>query len=207
MPLPQEPFPQEVSSTEARFAQFLRQREAGEAMGFEDFCARYPDEETALRMLHSVYMEGKSAAAAPSLGSKLEKFFGATVVEKSSLDSLVFAEEGGGQNSSEKVVTSRDRPRYEEKGEIARGGMGIVFRVLDHDLNRQLAMKVLQSSQTTARSPVPARATLEVSRGGPGDGATRPPWHCASARVGGGRLRPRLLHDAAREGEGAARDL
>ena len=162
MSSPNNPPPQEAPTAETRFADFLRRKEAGDTVSFEEFCANNPSDETALRMLHSVYEEGKSAAEAPSLGHKLEKFFGATMVEKSSLDSLVSgSEEAGSRDSAEKLVTHQNGPRYEEKGEIARGGMGIVFRVLDRDLNRQLAMKVLQSSQTTARSTSPARPPPE----------------------------------------------
>ena len=40
--------------------------------------------------------------------------------------------------------TSKSRSRYEMLGEIARGGMGIIIRTRDHDLGRDVAMKVLR---------------------------------------------------------------
>ncbi|NJM25557.1 MAG: hypothetical protein HC859_08740 [Bacteroidia bacterium] len=35
--------------------------------------------------------------------------------------------------------------RYTDQGEIGRGGMGVVLRVFDEDVRRNLAMKVLRA--------------------------------------------------------------
>ena len=37
-----------------------------------------------------------------------------------------------------------DQPRYDARGEIARGGIGIVLRAFDRDLGRDVAMKMLR---------------------------------------------------------------
>ena len=65
MPAPHDHPSSPLPSAEAKFAEFLRQKNEGRAVSLEDLCARYPDEETALRMLHSIYEEGKSSADAP----------------------------------------------------------------------------------------------------------------------------------------------
>jgi len=41
--------------------------------------------------------------------------------------------------------------RYQERGEVARGGMGAILRVWDEDLRRELAMKVVLGSEGKAR--------------------------------------------------------
>ena len=47
--------------------------------------------------------------------------------------------------------------RYEQRGELARGGMGLILRVWDEDLRRELAMKVVlgESGQATAGEITP----------------------------------------------------
>ena len=43
--------------------------------------------------------------------------------------------------------------RYEVEAEVARGGMGVIYRVRDRDLHRSLAMKVsLDEAQEPASS-------------------------------------------------------
>lgn len=44
--------------------------------------------------------------------------------------------------------------RYEYKGEVGRGGMGVVFKVRDRDLGRHLAMKVVTGSDKESKVPV-----------------------------------------------------
>ena len=59
-----------------------------------------------------------------------------------------------------------DGPRYEILGEIGRGGVGVVFRSLDVDLGRDVAMKVLREEH--AENPEIARrfaaSGIEVAR-------------------------------------------
>ncbi len=44
------------------------------------------------------------------------------------------------------------KPRYQQRGEIARGGMGLVLKVWDEDLRRPLAMKVVLGRDGGARA-------------------------------------------------------
>ncbi len=50
--------------------------------------------------------------------------------------------------------------RYQTRGEVARGGMGLILRVWDEDLRRELAMKVVLGESGTARTAEIAPKTL-----------------------------------------------
>ncbi|MCA8959390.1 MAG: serine/threonine protein kinase [Planctomycetes bacterium] len=52
--------------------------------------------------------------------------------------------------------------RYRVVGEIARGGMGIVLEVLDLDLDRILAMKIIQDQQTRASASATTATSLSL---------------------------------------------
>ena len=55
-----------------------------------------------------------------------------------------------------------DEGRYELKEEIARGGMGVVLRVRDIDLDRTMAMKRMESAPDERRD-LPRRNDLPDS--------------------------------------------
>ncbi|HZN57638.1 MAG TPA: serine/threonine-protein kinase, partial [Planctomycetota bacterium] len=143
--------PDRLTRAEAKFAEFLRMKAENLNVSLEALCAENPDDATALRVLYSIYDEGRSAAENPTLGSRLEKFFGATVVERTALESVASppddAAAPGGNPPREALPLGghrrEDGARYDMKEELARGGMGIILRVWDRDLNRQIAMKVL----------------------------------------------------------------
>jgi serine/threonine protein kinase len=48
------------------------------------------------------------------------------------------------------------------EGEITRGGMGVIWRVRDHDLSRTLAMKVMTSNPSMPRSDRMSDATSRL---------------------------------------------
>jgi formylglycine-generating enzyme required for sulfatase activity/serine/threonine protein kinase len=50
--------------------------------------------------------------------------------------------------------------RYQTRGEVARGGMGLILRVWDEDLRRELAMKVVLGESGTAKTTEIAPKTL-----------------------------------------------
>jgi hypothetical protein len=50
--------------------------------------------------------------------------------------------EAGDKTASRSAADASARPRYVARGRIGHGGMGVVHRVFDTDLHRQLAMKV-----------------------------------------------------------------
>lgn len=150
---PDDPKGRALSSAEEKFAQFLERRSKGDVVSFESFCRDHPSEELALRMLHSVYEEGRSSVVGATLKDRLEGLFGTTLAREGSLDSLVEASTEGPQGVVRPTgLPERTGVRYEVRGEIARGGMGVIYRVQDQDLNRQLAMKVLQASEPGAGS-------------------------------------------------------
>ena len=62
------------------------------------------------------------------------------------------------------VRRDSDRPRYRPEGQIARGGMGMIWKVFDEDLRRVLAMKVVQTSVTPAASSGPSSEQRALSR-------------------------------------------
>ena len=54
--------------------------------------------------------------------------------------------------------------RYEAQGELGRGGMGIVTKVVDRDLRRTLAMKVLRGDNTGAHDSRSAADSVSLGR-------------------------------------------
>ncbi len=89
---------------------------------------------------------------------------------------------------------------YQVFGEIARGGMGAVFKGRDPDLGRDLAVKVLleQHSETSRTGP-------SVRRGGADRRPVAASGNRAGLRAGHVRRRPALFHDEAGQGPDAGR--
>jgi tRNA A-37 threonylcarbamoyl transferase component Bud32 len=128
-----------ITPAEAAFLAFLAEQEEGAPADFEGLVQRHRALEPELRRLHADWLGVAKVAeelksAAPRVDT--EEFH---VAGKS--DELRF------ELASELLKRlARNRTpagRYERREEIARGGMGIVHRVFDPVLRRQLAMKVI----------------------------------------------------------------
>ncbi|MFO0984548.1 MAG: bifunctional serine/threonine-protein kinase/formylglycine-generating enzyme family protein [Planctomycetota bacterium] len=115
------------------FVEFIRRTDAGEALDFEQLCKSHPEFEADLRRRWEDWQQVRSAMAKIPAGER-EKTPGssdpvrATAAGDSLLDRLCF----------------RDAARYRIEKELARGGMGVVYRVFDRELRRRLAMKVVK---------------------------------------------------------------
>lgn len=114
--------------SESLFAEFLRQRDAGESVSFEALCENHPEHAASLRDLHSQWrslenVRQRAHDAPPAL----------------------LREDGPTLSFLRRL---KQRPgsfeRYEVGELLGRGGFGEVLRVRDRDLERSLAMKVLK---------------------------------------------------------------
>jgi formylglycine-generating enzyme required for sulfatase activity/serine/threonine protein kinase len=127
---------------EAAFVDFMSETHGGEG-DFDAFCARHGQLEDELRGLFADWrrirnLVGRSAA--PSLSDQLSELHG---VEMGAGVTL-----GPVNRPSSAVLERLDEhtpkgTRYEVVDEIARGGMGVILRIWDQDLRRNLAMKTL----------------------------------------------------------------
>ncbi len=126
----------------------------------------HPAHESALRELHARWEQVdrlmRRAGLAVSLSERLAKRYGEEVEPEISLH----AKEEQAASFTDSVLlrlTGRSvaAGRYQIRGEIARGGMGVVLRVWDEDLRRQLAMKVIlgrdEASTSGGTPPVDTR--------------------------------------------------
>ena len=63
------------------------------------------------------------------------------------------SESGASEVLQRLVQRGPERPRYRPDGQIARGGMGLVWKVFDENLRRVLAMKIVQISDSSLPGP------------------------------------------------------
>ncbi len=97
----------------------------------------------------------------------LEKSFGDAekiTVKLEEGTSLAASPSGGPTSEPAKAETSSQTPRYTLEDEVARGGMGVIFRVRDRDLSRTLAMKVMTSGSGSSSRGTDASSKLGLAR-------------------------------------------
>src|SRR6266545_5550506 len=144
MPYPEAHRPEKLEAALEAFEECLRSGRAGGGAGFEELCARRPDLTEELRKLQSVFQLAQAALSSRSFQEALREEFGDLA------ELTVEIEEGsappprGDSDPSGPAAaagTSGQGRRYSIENEVARGGMGVIWRV--RDLSRTLAMKVM----------------------------------------------------------------
>jgi len=136
----------------AAFCEYLRLFELDQTVEFETFCGERPELIDGLRRLRDEY-ERVSAilarlAPAGSFSDRLRARYGDAVDPGISLSGDAPPDDAERTPQTRDVLArlSAQGPttrRYEPRGEIARGGMGVILKVWDSELRRTLAMKVV----------------------------------------------------------------
>ena len=132
------------SEAQDLFLRYVKKARSGGTQAFQALCEEHPEQADYLRELHSIYKLGAALASSQSFHESLRQRYGdineitLSVDEDSSVDATVATQVDEGFRQR-----TYDTSRYRLEGEIARGGMGIVFRVKDQDLSRSIAMKVM----------------------------------------------------------------
>jgi formylglycine-generating enzyme required for sulfatase activity len=158
----QAPRPGVSSEAKAVFAGLLARVEAGETPDFEAAFAAAGALEPELRLLHQRWQRLQGTLAALEADSEAldsaedeaqEQLGGAATAARAELDAL--AAQGFEQ-------------RYEARGRLGRGGMGVVERVYDRVLQREVAAKRLRRARGSALRRFLAEARLVAALDHPG---------------------------------------
>jgi formylglycine-generating enzyme required for sulfatase activity len=116
--------------TAALFADYVDRVENGETVDFDGYCADHPAHAAGMREAHALWRE-LHAGLGPRPGLSESSAAPGTASETWTevLDRL--------------ARHSPTQTRYEIRGRVGEGGMGVVLEVWDADLRRRLAMKVM----------------------------------------------------------------
>lgn len=155
------------------FRDWLESGASTEFAAFESWCAEHDEHESELRSMYAAWLvlapalEPKETVG--SLDARLASQFGTGVNPHVDLRDDPASQVGSQAGSAEVLSRLASRgpvsTRYSMKGEVARGGMGAIFRVWDEDLRRHLAMKViLGSGEATETGDTPAPDPKLLSR-------------------------------------------
>jgi len=121
------------------YSRFVARRARGDGASFADFVAAHPDISVQLQALDERYRDWQSVFERLSSESHA-----AATEAKAAMDSK------SGRPDSLLWQLKRKLPRsdrYQLLGEIGRGGMGVVVKVWDEELQRHLAMKVVLGTE------------------------------------------------------------
>ena len=124
------------SDAESIFADFLNRRDQGENLDIDTLCSEYPHQAEDVRKLHAEWATLQSAMSAEPENSPLAE--GSVYTSGESAEDVAW-QQFIGQLRSHRPAQSR----YVLRGELAKGGMGVIYTVYDTDVRRQLAMKVV----------------------------------------------------------------
>src|SRR5437773_4290545 len=160
------------------FTDWLRARE--QRANVEALCAGRADLADELRQLHSAFQLAQAVASSRSFHQTLREQFGnAEEITVKLEEGFAPAPRGegfaGGQTALSQGVPLSGPPRgpaqagtptarYALEGEVARGGMGVIWRVRDCDLSRTLAMKVMTGAPGSSQQATDATTKLGFAR-------------------------------------------
>ncbi|MCP3919242.1 MAG: protein kinase [bacterium] len=138
-------------------AQYLARVDAGEAVDFDEFCASHPDLAGDLVDLKENWIQVQGVLAKLGVVGSSSKTLSA--LHDKDIDPMISLEPEGQADpdfASEVIGRLAGRSgsfgRYRIKGEVARGGQGVVLRIWDDDLRRNLAMKVILGEGDAAKT-------------------------------------------------------
>jgi len=137
--------PDLTAGAEAAYASYLARVRRGEEVDFDAFCGDRPDLADSLRQLHAALKERAGGDPPPSSRvQSIREFLSqreAAPDPNINLDPEAPREEAGSGVRDRLNQLATRSGRYTLRGEVARGGMGVILKVWDRDLRRTLAMK------------------------------------------------------------------
>jgi tetratricopeptide (TPR) repeat protein len=124
---------------------------AGEAVRAEEYLGRFPelasDAEALLGLIAAEYRHRQHLGQQPALAEYLERFpeYREQLLHTTVADTQVTQHHCPAEGGTDALLPALDM-RYRVDSFLAKGGMGAVYRILDTDFQRPLAVKVLQAS-------------------------------------------------------------
>src|SRR6185503_14558343 len=145
MPGPEAHRPEKLGAAFEALEKSLRSGPGAAGARFDDLCASHPEFDEELRRIQAVFQLAQAALSSRSLREVLRQQFGddSELTVELAEESVPTVLPGAGPDGPAAAAASPGRGRYSVENEVARGGMGIIWRVRDHDLSRTLAMKVM----------------------------------------------------------------
>ena len=168
MPNPQSPGPEgRVIVAQDVFLSFLMRRGSGEAIAIGDLCAERPELATELARLWQEHQRGIDDREQAGMTQAVLARLGSEPAPQVSLGDI--EADGAAAQAAPPSGAALDAPkgtRFRIVSEIARGGMGAVFKAWDKDLRRSLALKVALkdgfANSASAAAPKLARFVEEA---------------------------------------------